>query len=890
MIACLASGISAGEAAPPEEGRNASTQQLALALDEGIESSVVPLRWANGWILVPVKIRGMDAGWFKIATGWSDSAIDPDVARRLGLPTISPTGFIPQDTRERVLHNMQFVRADGLRCCAASVPCATLRVEDLSTLSKISMEMYGHPITGVLGWDLLSTIPFHLDLGNLHLVWQAQADPPADAVSSRILNRGGFPFVETTLGEDVPALMMVNTSGTHAMFDADFVMANGDRFWNGRKTADSSTSFFVEADDDRLPLPQVARLGPQGRWVRTTFLGRESEMPAVIHPERNRTYGGMSIGMTLLRHYKIWFDGPRSLLWATPATLSPAQAVARRTDPKPSAVVLEYAMFNAIVNNDGEGVRELLAAGGNRDRMFGNQYPLSIAAMASARAAGTVLLEAGANPTMPASLGGKSPPVNAAAGSDNSEFLETLLKRRADPRQLSSSGMVPLEIAARYGGPKTLALLLDAAGLPADRERCISMVFEACGGGNLEFARKVLQHADFEDLQPQSQKGSVAYGLEAAAAMGHPPIVEWIFAEFKGTDPNVGNEVPPLLSAIVPTRPEKNDEIRLELVKSLLKNGASPDISFKGVTPLLLASRHGSAEIVDVLLRAGVSTKAKDYKQRNAVHRAAGANQPAALLSLLIKAGVEFDEVDSNADASPLSIYSGHGNLAACKILLDAGANPNQETLTGGSALQHALRNTSGSDEEVDAIVALLLAHGATATDGISLEFRLLFFAIDGGRPGYLTRLAKSGTDFEKPMEDLNGVTPLMLASAGSDPATVSRLLELGGKWETVDHKGHNAVAHAAAAGRTGNLAVLIASGAKPDAVTQAAIPPLCVAALSSQLASIPVLLDAGVDLTAKHPVTQLTAREIASSRNDQAMIKLIDSWTASPDPVPDNR
>ena len=870
----LASPVSAGEIADAGgEGKNPAPQQLPLLLDSGKPTSRVPVRWSGGWGLVPVTINGKDAGWFKIATGWTTSSIDPEVVRRLGLSVVSITGFLPQDSQERRTGEWTFVRADDLRCGDASVASATLQVTDFTALSQLTKEAYGHPISGVLGWDLLSTLPFDLDPGTLSLTWMKEATPPPGATRTDLINRGGYPFAEAVLGDGAQAWMMVNTSGTHTMIDSPFAADHLEAVWNGRKSAANVTSYFVRPDDDNLEMPQVARLGGTGRWLDVECLGGRAQTPAKIHPEPNRTYGGMALGMSFLQKFRMVFDGPNSVLWTSPTPSSAAVAMARTKDPAPPAKALELALFEAIQNDDELAVRELLAVGVNRDRILGDSSPLSHAGQASARACAVALLEAGAKVSPLPDGTDRFPPLSAAINADDQELVRLFLKHGGDPNQPNRSGMLPLPLAARHGSPELFQILLSAAGVPQEPGRCLDLVVESCGSGNLAVVKTFMPKANIKSLESQSRKSAAAAALEGAVIMGHPEIVTWWFDNFDGVDPDVGFSMPPLLAAILPSRPEKTDAVRLELVQILLERGAKPNASSKGVSALLLASRHGSEAIVSALLAAGADPAAKDYKMRSAIHRAAEADQPAELLGHLLKAGIPFDEFDSNTELTPLGTYARHGNLAACKALLEAGAEPDKHTLGTGAALSQVLRNTHDPDARVESVVSLLLEHGATVVGELSAEAGFLFFTIDGGRPAILTRLAEQGIHMEKPME-INRLTPLMVAAAGSNVATVTRILELGGKPETLDRHGHSAVAHAAAAGRIHNLAALLFHGASPDAVAAGAVPPLCVAVELNQRASLRVLLEAGADVAAMHPRSGLTPLELAKARRDAAMVR----------------
>ena len=165
----------------------------AFELPPEAQPMPVPLRWVGGWMLAQVRINGTDAGWFKIATAWNESAIAPEVAensncrwfRWMDCSIHRILGNSPRDQPAGT-----YFRVDSLQCGPATAADARFRSEDFSAMSQKAVEMYGEGISGALGWDLLKTLPFVLDEPGLQLVWQQQAQPPeADLLENALLNR-----------------------------------------------------------------------------------------------------------------------------------------------------------------------------------------------------------------------------------------------------------------------------------------------------------------------------------------------------------------------------------------------------------------------------------------------------------------------------------------------------------------------------------------------------------------------------------------------------------------------------------------------------------------------------------------------------------------------------
>jgi hypothetical protein len=175
----LAAGawLSAGTVSSTAWGAVKRPPQAILELVGNAQSAPVDLRWIDGWMLARVKINGEDAGWFKIATGWVASCIDPRVAARLSLPVISPTGLLPENGSRQGGGRPVWFRADVLECGGARAESVWLGEKDLTDLSAGALETYGQGIAGVIGWDLLRSLPFFLDEGALKLPGSGKPSP-----------------------------------------------------------------------------------------------------------------------------------------------------------------------------------------------------------------------------------------------------------------------------------------------------------------------------------------------------------------------------------------------------------------------------------------------------------------------------------------------------------------------------------------------------------------------------------------------------------------------------------------------------------------------------------------------------------------------------------------
>ena len=329
----------------------------------------------------------------------------------------------------------------------------------------------------------------------------------------------------------------------------------------------------------------------------------------------------------------------------------------------------------------------------------------------------------------------------------------------------------------------------------------------------------------------------------------------------------------------MPTRIGKTDAVREKLVATLLAAGADPNASCKGITPLLLAARHGNVTIIDQLLAAGAKISAKDYKQRNALMRAACADQPAALIERLLKAGIDPNDVDSGLEMTPLAVCAASGNADACRALLKAGAAVDGDSMMVLTPLTAALNPGNGNDPgAVSDAVKVLLEHGAKVPSfGPDNPFTgmVLHTSISASRAGLIKDLAAAR---QPPLDpDCKEARDcLARACLTADPTTVKAVLDLGVKPTSLDSKGLSPLSNAASSGMVRNMKLLLDLGVPPDATDPRDVPPIWMAASYGQANAVRLLLAAGAKPDAVHPEKKTTALDVATARRDTTITALL--------------
>lgn len=841
----------------------------AFELPADAKPEPLPLRWAGGWVLARVKINDVDAGWFQIATGWKHSVIDPLVAARLKLQEIPEFGLVTQNKpADARFAAKKIFRADFLQCGQATSRDVPLEGFDLTDMSMETVKMHGEGISGVLGWDLLRTLPFLLDEPALQLTWQREARLGEDAVRIPVIEKYGCPFIETTLGGKVKTLAMINTAGFAVTVQRQFLKQHLKELWQGRINAGNAVFYGPPGDDDALPVNKVVDEWPKSRWLTVGFGGAQEMQTLFLSPRTELSLGEVQICYSLLRRHRLLFDGPGKALWSSPSATVPEQTLAGITEPPPSPYLLTRALQAAIDCDDVAAVRAVIKAGADL-KGAPRQEPLQRACREGSQKAAAALIEAGAL-FEPVAEESDTPLVCASANGDTT-LIKILLFKGADPNRASSSDFTPLEAAARSGSVAAVDALLEKTKFPEETEFVIQIMGEAAAGGNLALAKKMLPRIPV----PIQSQIDWALVLEQALLLGHPEMAEWILTVGKPSLKTSSDKLPPLLSAILPTRMEKTDAIREKLVALLIAAGADANASRKGVTPLLLAARHGNAAIMRQLIAAGAKVTAKDYKQRNALQRAADANQPADVIAPLLKSGIDLEDIDSETELTALAQYAKHGNHEACRALLDAGAKPDGHSMFGPPPLGIATNGLHASDEDTLAVVKLLLQRGAKASAAEENTFGPLFGASINCRYSLIQPLVDGGANLEKRFVN---VTALGWACSMPSAETVKALLEAGANPNSMDQFGITPLCHAAAAGRAENMKLLLERGVSPDAPGPLGVPPIWMAAAHGQTRAVRLLLAAGAKPDAIHPTRKTTALQAAHVRDDPALISLLTS------------
>ncbi|XP_030345975.1 ankyrin repeat and SOCS box protein 3 [Strigops habroptila] len=222
-----------------------------------------------------------------------------------------------------------------------------------------------------------------------------------------------------------------------------------------------------------------------------------------------------------------------------------------------------------------------------------------------------------------------------------------------------------------------------------------------------------------------------------------------------------------------------------------------------------LAAREGNVKVLRKLIKQGYSIDVPDNRGWVPIHEAA-ARDSSECLRLLVRAAPSDDYVNSKTfeGMSALHLAARRGSLESIRVLLEAGADPNDITTE---------RTTP------------------------------LFLAVENGHAGTVTFLLQHGANVQGP-HSLSGWNSLHQASLQECTDIMQMLLEKGGDKECKDDFGITPLFVAAQYGKLESLRLLISHGADVNCQAKDRATPLLIAAQEGHLGCVELLLANGAD------------------------------------------
>lgn len=323
----------------------------------------------------------------------------------------------------------------------------------------------------------------------------------------------------------------------------------------------------------------------------------------------------------------------------------------------------------------------------------------------------------------------------------------------------------------------------------------------------------------------------------------------------------------------------------MERIRTLVNNGGDPDLpDSNGETPLFIAARNGHAETVRALLR--------EFRERIDVDSvtidgatplsAAVDNYNVDCLCLLLEHNADPNKVRNNG-TTPLYEAVSRRELSLVTALLQYRANPNEP----GHRSTRTPLAVAADFGDVE-ILRALLEHGADPNGIRTNSLTPLYKAASGNKTEAVRVLLEHNADVHK--ANSAGQTPLYTAATQCDVKhtdTLRLLLEAKALPDAPTGNGKTALLHAASAGSTNVVRVLLEHGADARAPVNARA--LCAAAGRGYSQVVRLLLEhrAGVET---RDAEERTALHLAAKMGSfETILELIEAGADVNAVIPEN-
>jgi ankyrin repeat protein len=439
-------------------------------------------------------------------------------------------------------------------------------------------------------------------------------------------------------------------------------------------------------------------------------------------------------------------------------------------------------------------------------------------------------------------------PLHVAADLDRSECASVLLDHGAPLDAEDGGGRVPMARAKKRRATATIAILAGHRSKMAPLQTALREAIDR--RDDVEVKRLLASGAS---ARLRDAKGETA--LHRAARVGDPGVLG-VLLEVLPPERALEFRAPytPLqIAAAV----GQVDAVRY-LAERGAEIGAAADFDFRE-TALHLAAAGGHLEVISFLVERGLDPDVTDAVDRTPLQCAAEAGQTRAVERLLTLGARPLEGLPSPPPGKELRALArtrkrskdgphllhaatAHGQLALMQRLLDEGYPKNELDPDGTSALGIALAGRQL------AAVELLLRYGVNPDAGVRPPSA---FCVLSASDDMLALLLRHGADPNA--EGHEGVPLLHFACGLGRVESAEMLVAAGAKVNALDREGRTSLTHAVSARRMKLLRFLLERGAEVENENQN-VSPLHQAAIEGTPAIVELLLGAGADPTRALP------------------------------------
>ena len=401
-------------------------------------------------------------------------------------------------------------------------------------------------------------------------------------------------------------------------------------------------------------------------------------------------------------------------------------------------------------------------------------------------------------------------PLHIAAYFDDVETIEHLLTAGAQIEAVGTDGQTALHMAAGRGNrAAVLTLLRRGADINARDAKGFSPLYEATARGHVAIIQELLARGAL--VIAEGQFDEVASSpLHRAILNGDLDAIN-CFISMRGVKGNIYSvvtKINPLYSSnLLHCAAQNGTRAVIELC--IQGGGKVSGRDDDGMTPLLVAARHGQLDGMNCLLDNGAKLEEEHFPTKDrAVHYAAQVGHTELLVSLISRGAKINYSSDFGGKTPPLGYAIENGHLEAAQLLVSSEAQVRQEFLNS---------------------------------------------AAKTGNVGILELLLDNGLLIDEP--DSSGNTALQVAAESGHEDATRFLIKKGAQLELGDFFHRNALHKAAQRGHVGVIKILLAARADINARLGRTSTPLMYAAEESQVKAVECLIEHGASLMSKNAI-----------------------------------